>query len=1366
MKIFKGLILCFLIALLLITLQNSAFSQEPQLVFPAYQEDCVNKQLDFVWTSQPGALSYTIQVSLTQDFSALVLDMSNLSDTVQNAVLPHYNSTYFWKVSAVYPSSSASSSVFSFTVKHQEPTPLHPADGLSAQPLDFKLIWTKQIAPDYYNLQIAADENFTTLFENIDLPDTVYNADPLLTAFNQDYYWRVRGHYGTCPSNWSEIRNFKTVFDEPVLLSPSVLEDCVPLTSTFSWTAVLGAVGYRIQISDTVSFARIEIEDTSNATKKQLTLPQSFKTYFWRVRADDNSNYGLWSSARQFKTTISTPLLTDPANFSPSLKRNEAVLLEWNFEKPDASPAIYHLQIANSNDFAPPSIIVDEINLGTTNYSFIPTDYSKTYYWRVMANHLSCFSAWSAEWSFKTEFEAPNLINPPDNQTCSPLEATFEWTPSGDAKKYRLQIANGPDIDNSIIYNNPDISTTNYSVVLPDGMTDYYWRVRAEDSSSTGLWSSRRKLTTTMKSPELTSPLNHTGGLIKDSIVPLNWNASDPSSLQPQTYTLQVAREDTNFSAASLVVDQTNIYSLTYNFVPLDYSVNYYWRVRTNYGACESAWSQYWHLKSEYYEPMLVSPADNEECVSLSPVFKWTAIPNAYAYRIQVSDSVSFGNLIKDLANIRADSAMLELPQGLTWYYWRVRAEDSTSVGIWSGYKKFKTTVDKPVLVSPLDNANSMPLSNELKWRVLSPADSFLVQVTMKNDFHPDSLLFELVVSNPTNNFMSVVANTTLHNTRYWWRVRILSDIDECGSQWSETWSFRTLYTKPILLAPASLSSCLPITSEYLWRSIPNVTKYRFQISDEADFSSILVNIGDISDTSIIARAPLGFTKLYWRVRADDEENAGAWSDTRSYTSAVMDPTAIFPEDGQANLPLNFVLQWKDEAPQAVYHLQLSKYEDFHELMIDLENLRNSYYEVSLPEYHRNYYWRVLAKISSCSSIWSDVWTFNTSLAPPYLIYPDDEAENIPLTVIFRWELKEPADSYSFNLSTDSTFASSSIVLALSGLIEPQCAAINLIPDTVYYWRVNATSSLGTSVWSEVYSFRTAVLGPDVPYLHLPENGTEKTDTDLSLQWLAAPRAISYDLQVSLNASFTEKVVDETGLTELIYPLNDLRYDQTYYWRVRAANDSGKTKWSYVWFFTTIQLAPDAKPLLWTPDNSVDNAAISLIFSWYPVNRAVGYQLQIASQMDFEENDKIVDIEPIYATSRIVAGFEYDKKYFWRVRAFNSGGYGPWADPYNFTTIPDPASVDEEFVRSLNISVVPNPILETATLTFNMERSGFANIKLVNILGQVEQIISNKELAEGENRFVIAARSLQTGTYFISIETAGRIIFYPVILNR
>jgi hypothetical protein len=66
----------------------------------------------------------------------------------------------------------------------------------------------------------------------------------------------------------------------------------------------------------------------------------------------------------------------------------------------------------------------------------------------------------------------------------------------------------------------------------------------------------------------------------------------------------------------------------------------------------------------------------------------------------------------------------------------------------------------------------------------------------------------------------------------------------------------------------------------------------------------------------------------------------------------------------------------------------------------------------------------------------------------------------------------------------------------------------------------------------------------------------------------------------------------------------------------------------------------------------------------------------------------------------------------------------------------------------MNVNIAPNPMLETAELTFFMQKNGFVSINLINVIGQVVQNISNKELYQGMQQFSIDGRMLQSGTFY------------------
>ena len=109
--------------------------------------------------------------------------------------------------------------------------------------------------------------------------------------------------------------------------------------------------------------------------------------------------------------------------------------------------------------------------------------------------------------------------------------------------------------------------------------------------------------------------------------------------------------------------------------------------------------------------------------------------------------------------------------------------------------------------------------------------------------------------------------------------------------------------------------------------------------------------------------------------------------------------------------------------------------------------------------------------------------------------------------------------------------------------------------NTKYYWRVNAASSGGTSSWSETWEFTTIIAKPGLVVLQTPVNNFTYSCYDdpakITLGWLSATNATSYNLQVSKNNIFDQLFIEKTGLTTLSQEITNIAYTK-YYWRVRA----------------------------------------------------------------------------------------------------------------------------------------------------------------------------------------------------------------------
>jgi hypothetical protein len=99
----------------------------------------------------------------------------------------------------------------------------------------------------------------------------------------------------------------------------------------------------------------------------------------------------------------------------------------------------------------------------------------------------------------------------------------------------------------------------------------------------------------------------------------------------------------------------------------------------------------------------------------------------------------------------------------------------------------------------------------------------------------------------------------------------------------------------------------------------------------------------------------------------------------------------------------------------------------------------------------------------------------------------------------------------------------------------------------------------------------TGVPAPSIPVA--PADGSVEHSNAVQLSWQAALGATSYRLQVGSNASLSQVVVDQAGLTSLNASPSGLASGSAYYWRVAACNTAGSSAWSPVRSFTT---GPDA----------------------------------------------------------------------------------------------------------------------------------------------------------------------------------------------
>ena len=286
----------------------------------------------------------------------------------------------------------------------------------------------------------------------------------------------------------------------------------------------------------------------------------------------------------------------------------------------------------------------------------------------------------------------------------------------------------------------------------------------------------------------------------------------------------------------------------------------------------------------------------------------------------------------------------------------------------------------------------------------------------------------------------------------------------------------------------------------------------------------------------------------------------------------------------------------------------------------------------------------------------------NTATIPsaPTLSSPIDASSGIAVIPNLNWNSSTGATSYTLQVSANSSF--STLVYNQSGLTNTTQQVNGLSPLSIYYWRLTAANTAGTSGWSTVWSFTTTGPSPAAPVLSYPVSGTTINSSPLSLIWIASSGATSYTLQISVDSLFTSFVYNQIGLTSSSQQVTGLTASK-YYWRVSATNNNGTSGWSIVWSITTV--APTS-PFLSSPVNGATAQSLSPVLSWSASGGATSFTLQVSVNSSF--TSFIYNQSGLTSLNQQVTGLTALTLYYWRVSATNGYGISGWTDTWSFTT--------------------------------------------------------------------------------------------------
>jgi hypothetical protein len=223
--------------------------------------------------------------------------------------------------------------------------------------------------------------------------------------------------------------------------------------------------------------------------------PSSLATdtrYYWRIEARDNHGAVTASPLWHFDTVVPPPLNDPPTAPAPPITPADGstvlgltALLTWSGgEDPDGDPVSYLVRFGTAN---PPP---DLRTVSARSTLVLGLQYSRTYYWQIVARDDHAHETAGPVWSFLTPGppnqspSAPCNLAPDDDAENVPVATALTWEcgtdPDGDPVVFVVYLEKDGG-------NNPDsVAVTSEPIYTPPAPLEhssrYTWRIRARDN--------------------------------------------------------------------------------------------------------------------------------------------------------------------------------------------------------------------------------------------------------------------------------------------------------------------------------------------------------------------------------------------------------------------------------------------------------------------------------------------------------------------------------------------------------------------------------------------------------------------------------------------------------------------------------------------------------------------------------------------------------------------------------------------------------------------------------------------------------------------------------------------------------------------
>ncbi|MCK5741033.1 MAG: fibronectin type III domain-containing protein, partial [Chlorobi bacterium] len=425
----------------------------------------------------------------------------------------------------------------------------------------------------------------------------------------------------------------------------------------------------------------------------------------------------------------------------------------------------------------------------------------------------------------------------------------------------------------------------------------------------------------------------------------------------------------------------------------------------------------------------------------------------------------------------------------------------------------------------------------------------------------------------------------------------------------------------------------------------------------------------------------------------------------------------------------------------AQYEIQIFKNEE----RIVSKKVTPTTYTLKATELKAEYSWKVRSINGGGDGPWSQEYTFK--IMPPApdqvtLNEPADDAVDIELTTVFKWDAVEGAEQYEIEFQNQESFTKHSITTE-----ETEATSDKLAINTEYTWRVRAIAQEVEGEWSDKRTFTTKDIVLAAAVLSEPLADAKNVPLDFEFKWEAVEGADKYSLILTKISDASQTVIRTAGHLIVLEDYED--HGEEYSWQIIPFAGTKEGPASEVRLFHTILETSSS----FFPADGATEIDRNFTIMWNPVNNAENYHLIIAekdSKTVVVDKEDIPQIDASYIEFK-VEDLAPEMSYTWKVRAINSDGESEWTDEMTFTTSTNISVLEIPHIAT-NISAAPNPMSNATTISFNMIEAGNIVIDIYDINGNVIDNVFSGFADKGSNSYIWNAEGLSNSVYYYSIK--------------